>query len=221
MKKIWIALGVLVVAIGVGAAAFLGVFDSAPPPAATASAGGQPASAAAPEITPDDRVLGKPDAPVTILEYASLTCPHCAHFHKDTLPQLRSEFIDTGTVKLVFRDFPLDRIALAAAGLARCMPAERYFPFLSVLFSAQMSWATAQDPQAALVRLGKTGGLSEEEATRCTTADAHLDTVVAQQMDGRKQFDIASTPTFVIGGKTYGGALTIEELRKILQPLLP
>lgn len=224
MAKIWIGLGVLVVAIGVAVAAFLGVFDTTPAPTASAP-GAQSAArqtaAGEPVIGPDERVLGQADAPVTIVEYASLTCPHCATFHKDTLPQLKSEFIDTGKVKLVFRDFPLDRVALAAAGLARCMPEERYFPFMSVLFGAQMNWATAQDPQAALVRLGKTGGLSDEEATRCTTQEAHLDTIVAQQMDGRKQYDIASTPSFVIGGKTYGGALTIEELRKILQPLLP
>ena len=211
MSKIWIALGVLLVAIGVGAAAFLGVFDSAPPATTAAGpSGAQRAAAIDPEIAPDDRILGQPDAPVTIIEYASLTCPHCASFHKETLPQLKSEFIDTGKVKMVFRDFPLDKMALSAAGLARCMPAERYFPFLSVLFGAQTSWATAADPIAALARIA-----------RCTSADAHLDTVVAQRLEGEKRYQIRSTPSFVIGGKTYGGALTIDELREILKPLVP
>jgi protein-disulfide isomerase len=222
VSKIWIALGVLLVAVGVGAAAFLGVFDRAPPATTAAGpAGAQRAAAVDPEIAPDDRILGQPDAPVTIIEYASLTCPHCASFHKETLPQLKSEFIDTGKVKMVFRDFPLDKMALSAAGLARCMPAERYFPFLSVLFGAQASWATAADPIAALARIGKTGGLSEEEVARCTSADAHLDTVVAQRLEGEKRYQIRSTPSFVIGGKTYGGALTIDELREILKPLVP
>jgi len=221
VAKIWIALGVLVVAVGLGVTAFLGVFDDAPPPAATVSTDARRAAATDPEISPDDRILGRPDAPVTILEYASLTCPHCATFHKETLPKLRSEYIDTGKVKLVFRDFPLDKLALSAAGLARCMPPERFFPILSILFDAQMSWATAADPMAALARIGKTGGLSEEEAQRCTSADAHLDTVVAQRLEGEKRYEIRSTPSFVIAGKTYGGALTIEELDKILKPLLP
>ena len=222
MAKIWIALGVLLVAVGVGAAAFLGVFDSAPPvTTAAGQSGAQRAAAVDPEITSDDRILGQPDAPVTIIEYASLTCPHCATFHKETLPQLKSEFVDTGKVKMVFRDFPLDRTALAAAGLARCMPPERFFPILSVLFGAQTNWATAADPIAALARIGKTGGLSEEEVARCTSADAHLDTVVAQRLEGEKRYQIRSTPSFVIGGKTYGGALTIDELREILKPLLP
>src|SRR5438067_6939922 len=91
-------------------------------------------------LTPDDRILGKPDAPVTIIEYASLTCPHCAHFTTDVLPQLKEKWIDAGKAKLVLRDFPLDEPALRAAMVARCAPAERYFPLIDTLFASQEKW---------------------------------------------------------------------------------
>ncbi|MFN4091065.1 MAG: DsbA family protein [Alphaproteobacteria bacterium] len=228
MAKIWIGLGVIVVVVGVAAAALLGAFDRSPPvatatqPAPGSSPGSSPA-APPPEagVTADDRVLGDPDAPVTIIEYASLTCPHCATYHRETLPKVQAEYIDAGKVKVVYRDFPLDRVALAAAGLARCVPPERYFPFLSVLFDSQASWATAADPLAALGRLGKTAGLSDEEVARCTTDDAHLDAVLAQRLAGEDRHQIRSTPSFVIGGRTYSGNLTFAQVQEIVEPLLP
>lgn len=186
-------------------------------PAAPAAA--QPEDAKA--VQPGDHVLGNPDAPVTIIEYASLTCPHCAHFHEDTLPKLKAEYIDTGKVKLVFRDFPLDKVALQASTLAECVPAERYFGFLGVLFQSQANWATASDPTAALVRLGKVGGLSAEQIDACFKDERLTDAIVAERLAGEKAFDIRSTPSFIIGGKKYSGALTFEQVQDLLKPLLP
>ncbi len=104
------------------------------------------ADAKTPTVTAQDRVLGKADAPVTLIEYASLTCPHCGAFEKEKLPQIRKEWIDTGKVKLIYRDFPLDRNALLAATIARCAPPDRYFAFIESFFDDQAHWVLAQDP---------------------------------------------------------------------------
>src|SRR5712672_1410926 len=108
-----------------------------------AAAQGTPGADAAKQLAvqPGDRVLGKADAPITIIEYASLTCPHCAHFEVDVLPKLKAKWIDTGKAKLVLRDFPLDEPALRAAMVARCAPPERFFGFIDALFQGQNAWA--------------------------------------------------------------------------------
>src|SRR5689334_24538334 len=103
--------------------------------------GGVAQAAETPSVTPQDHVLGKAEAPVTIFEYASLTCPHCAAFDQETLPKIKENWIDTGKAKLVFRDYPLDQAALKAAMLARCAPPDRFYGFIDVLFQSQTSWA--------------------------------------------------------------------------------
>ena len=95
---------------------------------------------------PQEQILGDPDAPVTIIEYASLTCPHCAQFHNEVLPELKERYIAPGKVRLIYRDFPLDQVALAAAALAHCDGSDRYFSMLDVLFETQRNWARADDP---------------------------------------------------------------------------
>src|SRR5689334_23792973 len=125
--------------------------------------GGVAQAAETPSVTPQDHVLGKADAPVTIIEYASLTCPHCAAFDRETLPKLKEKWIDTGKAKLVYRNFPFDKPALQAAMIAACAPSDRYFNFIDVLFQQQQQWATAQDPVAALTRIAKLGGLSDAQ----------------------------------------------------------
>ena len=114
-----------------------------------------------------ERVLGKAGAPVTIIEYASLTCPHCAAFHKDVLPQLKAKYVDTGKVKIVYRDFPLDGRATLAAMVARCAPPERYFGFLDALFRSQTQWGRAEDPKKALAQIAKVGGMGDAESDAC------------------------------------------------------
>ena len=153
MKNIWFAL------LGV-----LGVILVPPGPAQAAAphpllADAQTALA----LTKDDRILGNPDAPITIIEYASLTCPHCAHFTNEVLPELKKKWIDTGKAKLVLRDYPLDEPALRAAMIARCAPPDRFYAYTDMFFGAQDKWVTARDYRDALARLVKLGGMSREE----------------------------------------------------------
>src|SRR6202043_2659455 len=118
-------------------------------------------------LSKDDRILGNPEAPITIVEYASLTCPHCAHFANDILPEIKKEWIDTGKAKLVLRDFPLDEPALRAARIARCAPPERYYAFADTFFSAQEKWVRSGDYREALARLAKLGGMGQAEFDTC------------------------------------------------------
>ncbi len=173
-----------------------------------------------PEIGLEERVLGEESARVTIVEYSSLTCPHCAQFHAEGYRHLKSAYIDTGKVKLVFRDFPLDGLALRAAALAECVPAGRYFPFLQLLFEGQGSWARSDNPLAELLRLGQLAGLSQERANKCLRDEAGLEKIIQERLTGQEQYQIDSTPSFIIDGRKHPGALTADELDEILAPLL-
>ena len=168
----------------------------------------------------EDRVLGDPNAPVTIIEYASLTCPHCAEFHEDVLPQLKERYIAPGKVRMIYRDFPLDQRALAAASLAHCAGSERYFGFLDVLFQTQENWARADDHLAALKRLGKLGGLTEAEMEACFADEELTNRILQTRLDAQNQHEISSTPTFIIDGKAYSGTRDIEEFGALIDPLL-
>jgi protein-disulfide isomerase len=165
--------------------------------------------------------IGDAAAPVTIIEYSSLTCPHCAAFHKDVLPELKQRYIDTGKVRLVLRDFPLDENALKAAVIAHCAGPERQPRFVEVFFAQQQNWARAKDPIAALRQLARLGGLSDEQIDACL-ADKELETAVLQaRLDGQKQFDIKSTPTFIIDGKVHTGNQSAADFAAAIDPLLP
>jgi protein-disulfide isomerase len=174
-----------------------------------------------PQTATAPRVLGSPDAPVEVIEYASLTCHHCASFHNDVLPQVKKELIDTGKVRLVYRDFPLDRVALEAAILARCLPPERYFPVLSILFSKQDDWSHAKDPVEPLARIGTLAGLSRPTYDACRADKALQDSIVQSRFEGENKHGVESTPSFVIGGKTYKGVLAFDAFKKTVEPLLP
>ncbi|MFK8254096.1 DsbA family protein [Ancylobacter terrae] len=167
-----------------------------------------------------DIVLGKADAPVTIVEYASMTCSHCAHFHTTTYPVLKEKYIDTGKVKLILREFPLDIVAKAAFMLARCAGNDKYYPMVTTLFETQRSWAGAKDPAAALLAVAKQAGMTEQQFNACladTTLAANVDAVSRK---GATEFGVDSTPTFFINGKKVQGALSPEDLDKELAPLL-
>lgn len=178
-----------------------------------------PAQAQSTDPRLQDMVLGKADAPITIIEYASLTCPHCAAFHTETLPAIKKEFIDTGKAKLIFRDFPLDQVAFMGAILARCAGPERYFTYLDVLFAQQRQWVTAQDPAAALKQIARLGGMPAEQFDKCLQDKAVGDYILAQRLEGNQKFNVNSTPTIVINGKVEPGAASLDELRKKLSAL--
>ncbi|HEX5780199.1 MAG TPA: DsbA family protein [Xanthobacteraceae bacterium] len=166
-----------------------------------------------------DKVLGSDSAPVTIVEYASVTCPHCAAFHQNTYPALKSKYIDTGKVKLIFREFPTQPAAVAMAGfmLARCAE-DKYYPMLDAIFSQQQSWA--QDPYNGLLRIARQAGFSQEKFEACLKDQKLAEQIQAVAQRGNEQFKVESTPTFFINGKKYVGALSMPELEKIVEPLL-
>lgn len=170
-------------------------------------------------LSKDDRILGNPDAPITIVEYASLTCPHCAHFTNDVLPELKKKWIDTGKAKLVLRDYPLDEPALRAAMIARCAPPDRYYAFVDTFFGSQEKWVTARDYRDALARLVKLGGMSREEFDNCLKNTTLENKIVEGRLIASKELDVNSTPTFFINGTKFTGAPTVEEFDKALSGL--
>jgi protein-disulfide isomerase len=166
-----------------------------------------------------DQMLGNADAPVTIVEYASMTCPHCAHFHETTLPELKKKYIDTGKARLILREFPFDPRAEAGFMLARCS-GDKYFPMVDVLFKQQQNWASVQNAKDALLQISKLAGFSQESFEACLTDQKLLDDVRSVQKRGADEFKVDSTPTFFINGNTYKGALTIEEMSAIIDGML-
>jgi len=224
VRKVWIGVAAIV-AIMVAAA--IGYQFLTPPeiePAVATSTTAAPDTAmpaGRPEIHADDKILGSPEAPVTMIEYASLTCPHCATFHNDSLPRIKSELIEKGLMRLVFRDFPLDQVALRAALLARCAPDERYFNLLEVLFRTQSDWAQAADPAGALAQIGRTAGMSQATIDGCVTDQARVDRIVAGYQEAQSSFDVRSTPTFIINGEKHTGTLAFEDIEKIVMGLAP
>lgn len=163
-----------------------------------------------------DMVLGNPDAPIEIIEYASMTCPHCATFHKETLPQLKSEWIDTGRAKLVFREFPLDRLAVVASAVARCSGPDHFFGFINVLFETQQTWARAEDPVEAIRQIVRMGGFDPAMVDACVADNAVIDGVIATRLHGEQNYDIQSTPSLVINGEVHGGDMRFETIDAIL-----
>ena len=140
-------------------------------------------------LSKDDRILGNPGAPITIVEYASLTCPHCAHFTNDVLPELKKKWIDTGKAKLVLRDYPLDEPALRAAMIARCAPPDRFYAYTDMFFGAQDKWVTARDYRDALARLVKLGGMSREEFDNCLKNTALENKIVEGRLIASKELE--------------------------------
>ena len=166
-----------------------------------------------------DLVLGKADAPVTIVEYASMTCPHCANFHKTTYPALKSKYIETGKVRFIFREFPLDDLAVAASMLARCAGAEKSMALIDVLFASQDKWAV-RDPVPALLQIAKQAGFTQASFDECLKDQKLYNNILAVRERGSKEFKVESTPTLFVNGKLQKGGATIEELDKLIQPLL-
>lgn len=169
-----------------------------------------------PVLTPNDRVLGKAEAPITIFEFFSLTCPHCADFAENTFPKVKAEWIDTGKAKLVYRDYPLDRNALKAAVLARCAPPEQYPAFVATLFQEQDVWGVMNDPTDGLRRIARLGGMTDDQFDKCMANDALAQQIIGGEYDARQKYGVDSTPTFFINGKKVVGALPYDDFEKEL-----
>jgi len=163
-----------------------------------------------------DISIGKDDAKVTIIEYMSMTCPHCARFHNDIFEPIKAKYVETGKVKFILREFPLDPRATAAIMLARCAPNEQYFPMVSVLFKSQMTWATAEDGRAALLQMSKLAGFTQESFEACLTNQKLLDDVNKVRDKASKDYGVDSTPTFFINGSRYTGEMSVEEMSAII-----
>jgi protein-disulfide isomerase len=166
-----------------------------------------------------DVVVGKDDAPVTIIEYASMTCSHCATFHNTTYPAMKTKYIDTGKVKYILREFPLDPLAAAGFMLARCAGNDKYHAMVEMLFNKQKEWVT-QNPIPPLLALAKQAGFTQESFESCLKDQKTLEAIESVRTHGAEKLGVNSTPTFFINGKLFRGTLTIDELDKQLEPLL-
>jgi protein-disulfide isomerase len=163
------------------------------------------------QVQPTDHVLGDPKAPITLIEYASFTCPHCAHFGVVVLPELKKRWVDTGKVKLIYRDFPLDQTALKVAQIAECAGNDKYYGVIDVIFSTQQRWATSSDPIAELGKSLRIAGMGDAEIKACLANDA-VQTAVLTEYRGGETLGVSSTPTLFINGEMYKGARSVEEL---------
>ncbi|WP_193367356.1 DsbA family protein [Pelagibius marinus] len=218
-RNILIGLGVVAAGAAAGGAYWLRA-PQTPLPGSAASQEGVMTLAANDGGEPlfdDDRILGSAEAPVTILEYSSLTCPHCANFHKNTLPQVKSEWIDAGRARLVYRHYPLDQLALRAAAAADCIEGDAFFGFLDVLFKNQERWAHSDDPLKALQQLAALAGISPDAFEACTNDEAQITRILEKQTDGRDRYSIASTPSFVVNGTLVQGAMPYDEFNAALE----
>ena len=167
-----------------------------------------------------EHILGDPEAPVTIIEYASMTCPHCKRFHEGPFKEIKKKYIDTGKAKLYFREFPFDPRAAAAFMLAACAPKERYFSMIDVLFKQQSVWARSDKVVAELQKISKLAGFTQESFEACLKNQELLDNVVAIQEKAQKEYKVDATPSFFINGERYKGAPTVEEMGKAIEALL-
>jgi protein-disulfide isomerase len=171
------------------------------------------------KIYDDDHILGSPDAPITILEYSSLTCPHCASFHKDTLPQVKKDWIETGQARLVYRHFPFDQLGLRAALVANCLEGNLHFIFLDALFKGQQKWARSQDPIGALARIASLAGMDKATFDACIADKEEAKLILERKQEGISAYDVNSTPSFIINGRKISGARPYEDFKKILEDI--
>lgn len=167
-----------------------------------------------------DKILGKENAPVTVIEYASLTCPHCEHFHSTVYPTLKSKYIDTGKVRFIFREFPRDPVDIGAFMLARCAPGDRYFPMIDVLFDQQKNWAFTKESAKQLLMIAKQAGFTEESFDKCLSDNKLAEEIRNVGKRGYEEFKVDSTPTLFINGQVFKGETTPAALEKALDPLI-
>ncbi|CAN5329903.1 DsbA family protein [soil metagenome] len=169
-----------------------------------------------------DMALGSKDAPVTIIEYASMTCPHCAAFTKDVFPQIKTNYVDTGKVRFIFREFPLDQVALAASALARCVAkddAPKYFAIIDILFKQQNDLAS--DALGTINRVGKQAGFSEQMIKECVQNDPKIQKGILDVREhAYTKLKVNSTPFFFVNGTVVKGETSFDAFEKLIKPLL-
>ena len=169
----------------------------------------------------DDIALGKTDATVTIVEYASMTCGHCQKFATTVFPEFKTKYIDTGKVRFVKREFPLDNLAAAASMLARCAGGEKVFPMVETLFAKQADWAFSNgNPVPKLFDIAKQAGFTQESFDKCLTDQKLLDQITAQRTRASETFGVSATPTFFINGKRLTETPTLAAFDKVIEPML-
>ena len=196
---------------------FIGAVAAVPAAAALAPL---PSAAAGIGERPGDLALGDPDAPVTVIEYFSLTCPACRDFHQNIYDPLKRDHVDAGKVRFVARDFPLNAPALEAAVLAHCAGRDRYFAFIDVLFQTFDDWASSRDYTEKLAQIGELGGVSRDRFEVCL-ADKDLENAIFQsKADGHDEYDVSGTPTLVVNGEKYEGKMSFEALARHVDRLV-
>tara|TARA_A100001037_G_scaffold296127_1_gene316197 strand:+ start:223 stop:840 length:618 start_codon:yes stop_codon:yes gene_type:complete len=166
-----------------------------------------------------ERSIGSPDAPVTVIEYFSLTCPACASFHNDVYGDLKAKYVDTGKVRFVYSEFPRDGVDLRAGMMARCAHPRRYAGLIQVLFKNQTKWTRSNDPLGELAKIGRLAGIDEARFQSCI-ANEELANGILLSLQKASSLGIQSTPTFEIDGQLYLGLRSIEEFSEIIDPLL-
>ncbi len=169
------------------------------------------------DLTDFDRPIGNPDAPVTVIEYASFTCGHCASFHESTWPAFRERFVDSGEIQFVFRHFPLDQLALSASMLTHCVPEARYESTIEVLFATQSDWVSADDPVAALRNIGQLAGLPANEVDACFQDEELALEIVGQRSHAEETYDVSATPSFVINGELVVGNRPLDDFANLIE----
>jgi len=168
-----------------------------------------------------DMGYGRPDAPVTVIEYISLTCPVCARFHAETLPHVLKTYVEPGHVRLILRDYPLDGMALQAAVVARCMGSnERFTAFVNLLFQRQLQWADSRDPLAEIGRLARIAGMAPEQFSACLRNQSLAESVLRERQSAETEFRVRSTPTFVINGRVVPSFLSAAQFDELVKPLI-
>ena len=174
------------------------------------------------EVTEDDFVVGDKNAPVTIIEYASLSCSHCADFHNNTLEDLIKEYVDTGKARIVFRDFPFNYPALLGSMVLRCIPEDVRYDYMNALFQLQQKWVVRENAKSTqeLYKIMQSGGMTKEEFETCTNNVELENTILQALIAAQNEFNIQSTPSFLINGNLVEGNKSIKEFRQIIDKIL-
>mgnify|MGYP000262298735 FL=1 len=174
------------------------------------------------EVTEDDFVVGDKNAPVTIIEYASLSCSHCANFHNNTLEDLIKEYVDTGKARIVFRDFPFNYPALIGSMVLRCIPEDVRYDYMNALFQLQPKWVVRENAKSTqeLYKIMQSGGMTKEEFETCTNNVELENTILQALIAAQNEFNIQSTPSFLINGNLVEGNKSIKEFRQIIDKIL-